>query len=96
VLRPRTHRPDLKGTVRRAECFGSSSADIPWILDLQPWLLDKDEFSLLGLRSTATQDEVQVAFRRLAKTAHPDAGGVAADFIALVAAKDRALAAVAA
>ena len=34
-----------------------------------------DPFDVLGLPTTATLDEVRAARRRLARTAHPDAGG---------------------
>ena len=48
-------------------------------------------FPLLGLPRSATRAEVLTAFRNLAKTAHPDAGGDAASFRELVAEKNRAL-----
>jgi hypothetical protein len=48
-------------------------------------------FPLLGLPRSATRVEVLTAFRNLAKTAHPDAGGDAASFRELVAEKNRAL-----
>jgi hypothetical protein len=49
------------------------------------------DFPLLGISRNATRAEIMTAFRTLAKTAHPDAGGDAAAFRALVAEKDRAL-----
>jgi hypothetical protein len=52
---------------------------------------DTPVFPLLGLPRSATRAEVLTAFRNLAKTAHPDAGGDAASFRELVAEKDRAL-----
>lgn len=42
--------------------------------------------AVLGLPSDATRGEAQRAFRRLAKQTHPDAGGNAADFRAVVGA----------
>ena len=36
---------------------------------------DVDYFEVLGLQPGATQDDVRKAYRRLAKQAHPDAGG---------------------
>ena len=45
----------------------------------------------LGLTSKATALEVKQAYHRLARQAHPDHGGDAADFRALVAAYERAL-----
>ncbi len=37
-------------------------------------------WSVLGVRPDATRDEVEAAYRRLAKAAHPDAGGSAEAF----------------
>jgi hypothetical protein len=47
---------------------------------------DRDPRAVLGLPSDATRGEAQRAFRRLAKQTHPDAGGNAADFRAVVGA----------
>jgi hypothetical protein len=49
-------------------------------------------FETLGIKPTATVDEVKAAFRRLSREAHPDAGGNADDFIKLREAYERALA----
>jgi hypothetical protein len=38
---------------------------------------------VLGVRLPCRLDDVKTAYRRLAKTAHPDAGGNAKDFIAI-------------
>lgn len=43
---------------------------------------------ILGLRRGASVDEIQSAFRRAAKTAHPDAGGSEAEFARVRAALD--------
>jgi hypothetical protein len=50
--------------------------------------------AFLGVSADYTRDEVIVAFRRQAKKAHPDAGGTADMFRALVEARDRLLAAI--
>ena len=47
-----------------------------------------DPYRLLGLGSGATETEVRRAFRRLARLAHPDAGGDPARFVALRRAHD--------
>ena len=44
--------------------------------------------AVLGCRPDSTQDEIRSAYRSLAKTAHPDAGGDAATFARLTAAYD--------
>jgi hypothetical protein len=46
----------------------------------------------LGLTLPCGIEEVKSAYRRLAKTAHPDAGGTAADFVAIERAYRDALA----
>ena len=46
---------------------------------------------VLGLAPGCTSAEVERAFRRLARKAHPDAGGSAEAFVALSNARDRAL-----
>ena len=48
-----------------------------------------DAHALLGLKIGATRGEITAAFRRLAKTRHPDAGGDAAAFRDLVQARDK-------
>jgi molecular chaperone DnaJ len=40
-------------------------------------------YEVLGVRSTATQEEVRRAYRRLARQTHPDTGGTAAAFQAV-------------
>ncbi len=50
--------------------------------------------SALDLAPGATAEEVRRAFRRLALTAHPDRGGTTEAFVALVKARDEALAAI--
>lgn len=52
-----------------------------------------DPWALLGLDSTATEDDVRDARRRLAKAAHPDLGGSHAAMQEVNAAADQALAA---
>jgi curved DNA-binding protein CbpA len=47
---------------------------------------------VLGLKLPCRLDDVKTAYRRLAKTAHPDAGGNAKDFIAIEGAYREALA----
>lgn len=47
-----------------------------------------DPYSLLGLDRAATDGEIRRAFRRLARLAHPDAGGDPARFVALRRAHD--------
>jgi curved DNA-binding protein CbpA len=47
---------------------------------------------VLGLTLPCGIDDVKASYRRLAKTAHPDAGGRAADFIAIESAYREALA----
>ncbi len=46
----------------------------------------------LGLEPDATEHDIKLAFRSLAKSAHPDASGDAAGFVALRAAYEQALA----
>jgi hypothetical protein len=53
---------------------------------LPPWCV------VLGLTLPCGIDEVKASYRRLAKSAHPDAGGRAADFIAIESAYREALA----
>jgi hypothetical protein len=48
---------------------------------------------LLGVPADYTYDDVIAAFRRMAKRCHPDLGGTEAQFIELVKARDRLLAA---
>lgn len=48
----------------------------------QPW------YEVLGVKSTATQDDIRNAFRSLSKIHHPDAGGNEEDFKKLRAAYD--------
>lgn len=48
-------------------------------------------WEVLGLAETATQHQVQSAFRSLARRAHPDAGGSTADMATLNSARDEAL-----
>lgn len=50
-----------------------------------------DTFPLLGIVRSATREDIMSAFRRLARDLHPDAGGDAAAFRALVEEKNRAL-----
>jgi curved DNA-binding protein CbpA len=47
---------------------------------------------MLGLALPCRIDDVKAAYRRLAKAAHPDAGGDAKDFIAIESAYREALA----
>ena len=49
---------------------------------------DEDPRAVLGLPLDATRGEAQRAFRRLAKQTHPDAGGNATDFQAVMGAWD--------
>ena len=46
---------------------------------------------LLGIALPCSVADVNQAFRRRARGVHPDAGGLAADFVALAAARDRLL-----
>jgi curved DNA-binding protein CbpA len=48
--------------------------------------------AVLKVEKDYTHETVKVAFRRQAKKAHPDVGGRAEQFRALVAARDRLLA----
>ena len=48
-------------------------------------------WEILGLAETASQHQVQSAFRSLARRAHPDAGGSTADMATLNSARDEAL-----
>lgn len=41
-------------------------------------------FQVLGLRPDASLDEIQAAFRKLARERHPDVGGEARDFTNIV------------
>lgn len=44
----------------------------------------RDYYSLLNIPETATKQEIQVAFRRLALQHHPDKGGNAAVFLQVI------------
>lgn len=50
--------------------------------------MSDDPYSILGLKKSATRDQVRAAFRRLSKQHHPDAGGDPRQFSALKAAHD--------
>jgi hypothetical protein len=52
-----------------------------------------DAIKLLGVPANYTKEDVEAAFRREAKKAHPDVGGTAGQFRKLVQARDRLLAA---
>ena len=56
--------------------------------------MDRDPWTVLGLRATATLDEVRAARRRLAKERHPDLGGDPASMRELNAAFDGAVRAI--
>ncbi|HEX2447741.1 MAG TPA: DnaJ domain-containing protein [Methyloceanibacter sp.] len=47
-----------------------------------------DLYQLLGIKRSATQDEIRKAYRRKAKASHPDSGGTVEAFNALAAAHD--------
>jgi len=47
-----------------------------------------DLYQLLGLKRAATREEVRKAYRRKAKSSHPDSGGSEEAFNALTAAHD--------
>jgi curved DNA-binding protein CbpA len=44
-------------------------------LSLLPYTPDRDVYRLLGVSATASEDEIQAACRRLARTFHPDRNG---------------------
>lgn len=48
-------------------------------------------FATLGVRADATEDEINAAFRDLARKAHPDTGGSTEAMTRLAAARDQAL-----
>ncbi len=48
----------------------------------------RDPYAVLGLERDATPEQIRVAFRRLSKKHHPDRGGKAEDFTAVVEAYD--------
>ena len=50
-----------------------------------------DHWTILGVPATATEAEIQRAFRRLADDLHPDKGGDTNEFARLAAARDTAL-----
>ena len=52
-----------------------------------------DAIKLLGVPANYTKEDVEAAFRREAKKAHPDVGGTVEQFRKLVEARDRLLAA---
>lgn len=52
-----------------------------------------DAAALLGVDVDAEERVVRAAFRRAARSAHPDAGGTEARFVRLVAARETLLAA---
>lgn len=54
-------------------------------------MFDSDALADLGLTLPCTRDEVRRAYKRLAKTAHPDRGGSHQAFIKLKQAHDSAL-----
>ena len=41
--------------------------------------MSRDPFSVLGVSSNATEDEIKSAYRKLAKKYHPDVNGGSAD-----------------
>ena len=49
---------------------------------------DVDYYEVLGLRRDATAADVKTAYRRLAKTMHPDGGGNSREFQELSQARD--------
>jgi curved DNA-binding protein CbpA len=52
----------------------------------------EDDYALLGLRVGANDDEAKLAYKRLSRQVHPDAGGTDALFTALRLAYERILA----
>jgi hypothetical protein len=50
-----------------------------------------ESFTILGLDSSAGEDEVKTAYRKLALEAHPDKGGSQDKFIAITEAKNKCL-----
>lgn len=52
---------------------------------------EPDPFEILGVRKGASRDDIEMAFRLKAKTAHPDRGGSTEAMQRLTAARDAAL-----
>jgi DnaJ-domain-containing protein 1 len=82
-----------KGWIRAHErflCDDPTAPGFPWgdrrrdhweRVHFNELLLEADQaFADLGLQRTATKAEIRKAYRRLAKSAHPDAGGTAGRF----------------
>ena len=52
----------------------------------------KDYYKVLGVSKNASEQEIKKAFRKLARTHHPDSGGSPEAFRKIVEAKDNLLA----
>ena len=74
---------------RWQERYGHATGGVPPVLQMPL----ADAIALLKVPANFTKDDVLAAFRREAKKAHPDVGGTAEMFEALVKARDRLLAA---
>ena len=69
--------------------YGRAAGGVPPLLQMPL----ADAIKLLGVPANYTKEDVEAAFRREAKKAHPDVGGTAEQFRNLVEARDRLLAA---
>jgi hypothetical protein len=69
--------------------YGQAAGGVPPVLQMPL----AEAIALLGVPANYTKEDIEAAFRREAKKAHPDVGGTAEQFRKLVEARDRLLAA---
>ena len=51
----------------------------PFFFD-EDWEAEDENYSILGLKKSASQEDIKNAFRQKAKETHPDRGGKKEDF----------------
>lgn len=52
----------------------------PFFFDEEDWEAEDENYSILGLKKSASQEDIKNAFRQKARETHPDRGGNKEDF----------------